>query len=177
MYWEISIKNAERARQSFSNSFLLNGKRILPTCISNKLIYVTCEEECLFIFAGSYFTVNHLFSIQDEVDTRLLLYAYDASLNYQDIIIHTPDTDVFTLVITMWVIEARIFIKPGKQGKLRLVHVEKMVKWIDYVNKAGVCNAFLSYMSSLAVILQVRFTVMGRWKHYEQCWNIILWTL
>ena len=68
---------------------------------------------------------DHLFSTLEKADTRLLLHAHDASLKYQDVIIHTPDTDVFIFTITMWVIEARIFIKTGKQNNLRLIDVEK----------------------------------------------------
>ena len=42
----------------------------------------------------------------------------------------------------IWVIEARIFIKTGKQNKLRLIIVE-VVNRIDYENKAGGCLTFL----------------------------------
>ena len=91
---------------------------------SKKLIYVTCEEECFFIFEGHCSTANHLFLIKEEADTCFLLHAHDAPLNYQDIIIHTPDTDVFILAIKMWVIDASIFIKTGKQKKLRLIDAE-----------------------------------------------------
>ena len=71
------------------------------------------------------------------------MHAHDASQNYQDFIIHAPDTDVFVLAITMWVIEARIFIKTENQSNLRLIDLEKMVNWIDYENKASVCKALL----------------------------------
>ena len=43
------------------------------------------EEEC-FIFEDNCSPANHLFSTQEEADTRLILHAQDASLNYQDII-------------------------------------------------------------------------------------------
>ena len=66
-----------------------------------------------------------------KVDTRLLRHAHDISLNYQDFIIHTPDTDAFILVITMWVIEARIFINTGKQNNLKLIDVENMANGVD----------------------------------------------
>ena len=79
------------------------------------------EEEC-FIFEGNCSPPDHLFSTQEEAETRLKLHAQDASLNYQDIIIHTSDTDVFILAIAMWVIETKIFIKTGNQSKLRLIN-------------------------------------------------------
>ena len=83
------------------------------------------------------------FRRKKEADTRLFLHAHDASLNYQDITIHTPDTDVFILAITMWVIEGRIFIKTGKQNNLRLIDVEKVVNGIYYENEVSVCEALL----------------------------------
>ena len=86
----------------------------------NILTFITCEEKCHFIFDGNCSTVDQLVSTQKEADMRLLLHAYDASLNYQDIVIQAPDTDVFILAITIWLIEVRIFIKAGKQNKLKL---------------------------------------------------------
>ena len=75
-------------------------------------------------------------STQEEADTRLLLHTHDGSLNYQGIIIHIPDTDVFILAITLWIIEARIFIKIEKQNSLRLIDVKKVVNGIDYEKKS-----------------------------------------
>lgn len=43
------------------------------------------EEEC-FIFEGNCSPADHLFSTQEEAETRFKLHAQDASLNYQDII-------------------------------------------------------------------------------------------
>ena len=139
VYYKILIKNAEHVHWKCGNlefkkilgsqlikqwnSFLslANNKTELIKFIvaewkknvflfSNKLIYVTCEREYFFIFEGNCSTTNHLFLAQEEADTHLLLHAQDPSPNYQDIIIHKPDTDVFTLAVTMWVIEAGIFI-------------------------------------------------------------------
>ena len=97
VYHEISNKNAELAHGNIGNfefnkiagfhlmikqcsSFLslANNKTELIKCIvaewkrmlifPNKLIYVTCEEECFFIFEGNCSTANHLFSTQEEAD-------------------------------------------------------------------------------------------------------------
>ena len=72
-----------------------------------------------------------------------MLHGHDASLNYQDIIIHIPGTNVFILAITMWVIEAIISIKTRKQNNLRLIDIEKMINGIDYESKASVWEAIL----------------------------------
>ena len=59
----------------------------------NKLLYLTCEQECFVTFEANCSIADHLLSTLEKADTRLLLYGHDASLNYQDIIIHTPNTD------------------------------------------------------------------------------------
>ena len=110
---------------------------------SNRLINITCTEDCFFIFEGNCSTADQLFSTQEEAGTCLLLHAHDESQNHQDIIIQTLDTDVFILAITIWSIEARIFIKTGKQNKLRLTDVEEVVNVIDYENKVGLRETFL----------------------------------
>ena len=81
--------------------------------------------------------------MQEEIDTCFLLHAHNAHLNCQDIIIYTPDTDVFSLAITIWATEGKIFIKTGKQDKVRLIDIEKVVNRIDYKNKAAVCKTLL----------------------------------
>ena len=73
----------------------------------------------------------HLDSTQEEADTRLLLHAHNASVNYYNIVIQTPDTDVLILAIAMWVSETKFYVKTGKQDKLRPIDVEKMVDGID----------------------------------------------
>ena len=73
---------------------------------------------CFFIFEGNWSTADHLFLTEEEVTTGISLHAHGASLNYQDLITHTHDTDVFILAVTMWLI--RIFIKTGKQNNLML---------------------------------------------------------
>ena len=129
------------AKQSLSNSSLLNGKKN-ARLFSNKSIYVTCQQERFFIFEGNCSNADDLFSTP-EADTRLFLHVHDASLNYQDIIIHRPGTGVFILAIAVSVIEARIFFKTGKKNNLKLIDVEKIVNGIDYENIASVCEVLL----------------------------------
>ena len=49
----------------------------------------------------------HLDSTQEEADTRLLLHAHDASVNYHNIVIQTPDTDNLILAIAIRVSETK----------------------------------------------------------------------
>ena len=111
--------------------------------LNDKLLYVTCEEKCFIISDGNLPTMANLDSTQEEADTRLLLHAHDASVNYYNIVIQTPDTDVLILAIAMWVTETKFYVKTGKQHKLKPIDVEKVVDGIDYNNKADVSEALL----------------------------------
>ena len=111
--------------------------------LNDKLLYVTCEEKCFMISDGNLSTMAHLDSTQEEADTRLLLRAHDASVNYHNIVIQTPDTDVLILAIAVRVSETKFYVKTGKQNKLRLIDVEKVVDGIDYNNRADVSEALL----------------------------------
>ena len=111
--------------------------------LNDKLLYVTCEEKCFIISDGNLPTMAHLDSTQEEADTRLLLHAHDASVNYYNIVIQTPDTDVLILAIAMWVAETKFYVKTGKHHKLKPTDVEKVVDGIDYNNKADVSEALL----------------------------------
>ena len=136
VYLQISVKNAERARRKSSSlefkkivgsqqmkqwtSFLssVNNKTELITftvkewkkksqLLNDKLLYVICEEKCFMISEGNLSTVAHLDSTQEEADTGLLLHAHDASVNYHNIVIQTPDTDNLILAIAIRVSETK----------------------------------------------------------------------
>ena len=109
--------------------------------ITVKKIYNVLKRELLYLWRQ--LPIIFFRRKKKQTPTRLLLHAHDASLNYRDITIHTPDTDVFILAITMWVIETRFVIKTGKQNNLRLIDVENVVNGIDYKYKGCVCEALL----------------------------------
>ena len=80
----------------------------------------------LLSFEDNLSTTDHLFSTEEEQTDMSKLAGYYNTCDF-----------------TIWVIEARSFIKTGKQSKLRLIVIEKVVNRIDYENKAGVCLTLL----------------------------------
>ena len=115
--YEISIKNAERAQRKSGNlefkktvsSQLKKTMELLPIIglKDNRAYQIHCywmEKECSSVFQQSdpcllwsrvllFFEDNcsatdHLFSMEVEADTRFLLHANDACLNWQDVVIH-----------------------------------------------------------------------------------------
>ena len=135
VYQQISIKNAECTRRKSGSlefkkiigsqqikewiSFLLfvnNKTKLIKSTVewkknyhllNDKLLYVTCKEKCFMISDGNLSTVAHLDSTREEADTRLLLHAHDASVNYHNIVIQTPDTDNLILAIAIRVSETK----------------------------------------------------------------------
>ena len=65
----------------------------------------------------------------EEADTRLISHAYQASSSYENIIIRSPDTDVF--IISMHAtgqMNSHIFFATGTQNKKRIIDVNKVVE-------------------------------------------------
>ena len=116
---------------------------------------------------GNLSTVGYLDSTQEETDTRLLLHAHDASVNYHNIVIQTPDTDVLILAIAMRVSETKYYVKTGKQSKLRLIDVEKVVDGIDYNNEAVVSEVVLGLYAFTGCDTTSAFRGRGKVKPFR----------
>lgn len=105
-----SIKNAERMRSStgkleFSSigtnktslmTFLKKNEKKENIClISEDCKFSSCADKSVLITMAYWWeNVNELDSNQEEANTRLLLHSQHVSRNgFDDIVIHTPDTD------------------------------------------------------------------------------------
>ena len=88
-------------------------------------IFLTCGEVCSYYNGFRWENVNDLVSNQEEADTRLLLHSHHASRNgFDDIMIHTPDTDVFFLMLSMSnEIAGKLYMKTGTRGKIRMIRI------------------------------------------------------
>ncbi|XP_066920827.1 uncharacterized protein [Clytia hemisphaerica] len=152
VYFDTSIKDIERQRRStgemivkkivstapikqwgqllssgeFNNklvTFFLNDWKTKRHLLDNKTMYVNDSTETWKFTKHQMAICNRLHSNQEEADTRMLLHANDASSNYQNIIISTPDTDVFILAASNLhaIIGCNIFILTGSGYHKRLI--------------------------------------------------------
>ena len=64
----------------------------------NKVIYATIGDQCICL-NDSMNMPTTLFCKQEEADTRIFLHCKHASVRFHEVIIHTPDTDVFVLAL------------------------------------------------------------------------------
>ena len=151
VYFDTSIKDIERKRRStgemivkqivstapikqwgqllssgeFKNklvTFFLNDWKTKRHLLDDKTMYVNDSTETWKFTKSQMAICNRLHSNQEEADTRMLLHANDASSKYQNIIISTPDTDVFILAASnLHAIGCNIFILTGSGDHKRLI--------------------------------------------------------
>lgn len=68
-----------------------------------------------------------LFTTQEEADTRLLLHCAHASQYSSNIVVNSPDTDVFVLAISFCKeIGANLYFHTGKAANKRTIHVQRI---------------------------------------------------
>ena len=91
-------------------------------------IFLTCGKVCSYYNGFWWENVNELVSNQEDAGTKLLLHSHHASINgFDGIMIHTPDTDVFLLILSMPNETAgKLYMKTGTQGKTRMINITEM---------------------------------------------------
>ena len=84
----------------------------------------TCIQICSITGQTRAFDLscNH-----EEADTRLLFHAKDISLSFGRIIIHTPDTDVFLIALSVSCqFNEELFIKTGTENTAYVISLNKI---------------------------------------------------
>ena len=98
--------------------------------LGNKVLYVTCEDQCHKISADEVQIADELRSTQEEADTRLIFHtAHAASNGYNAVVIVAEDTDVFVLCISFQSsIACPIYQKCGTQTRTRYIDITKVAQ-------------------------------------------------
>ena len=69
-----------------------------------------------------------LFCKQEEADTRIFLHCKHASVRFHEVIIHTPDTDLFVLALGFaHSLNCELFIKTGVKDKNRIISISQII--------------------------------------------------
>ena len=91
----------------------------------NKVIYATIRDKC--ICPNDSRNMPTLFCKQ-EADTRIFLHCNHASARFREVIIHTPDTDVFVLALGFArSLTFELFIKTGVKDKNRIISISQII--------------------------------------------------
>ena len=99
--------------------------------LTDKVLFVACEEECHQISPEAAFTVEELNSTQEEADTRILLHLSHAGRSdYSTLIVASEYTDVFILCLSF---------KCGTQTRVRYISITSIVQAIGQ----NLCSSLL----------------------------------
>lgn len=153
VYFKTSIKDVERQRRStgemaikqivssapikqwgqllssgeFKNkliTFFLNDWKTKRHLLNDKTVYVNDSSGTWKLTRQQMEICDRLQSNQEEADTRMILHAKDASSRYEDIVIFTPDTDVFILAASnLGTIGCNLFILTGTGDNRRIINL------------------------------------------------------
>ena len=87
--------------------------------------------------------VPELESDHKEADTRMVLHAAYVSFTYEDIVISTPDTDVFMIALAkLGEIDANLFFLTGTKDKRRIVYLNALCRDVnERFNKTSLTSA------------------------------------
>ena len=75
--------------------FIVNEWKSLGNLLGNIELYATYLQEVFRITQNTTEKIHELISNHQEADTRIIFHAWHVSLSYEEIVVSTPDTDVF----------------------------------------------------------------------------------
>ena len=147
VYYENSLNNAERGNRStgkllfkllLAHLTLSNGvpfsqmetiKQLIRfLIIGDTELYVAFDEQYICIKAnGSRELIEDLERNEEESNTRMLLAAQHICHSTENLIIHTPDTDVLIIGIGISTeIPGNLFIRTGSKSNTHNISIEKV---------------------------------------------------
>ena len=94
--------------------------------LANKVIYATIGDKCICL--NDSMNMPTLFCNKEEADTRIFLYCKHTSARFREVIIHTPDTDVFVLALGFArSLNCELFIKTDVKDKNRIISISRII--------------------------------------------------
>lgn len=140
--------------------------------IDGKEFYVTSGQKVMKIKNRVWNEEDSFLSNHEEVDTRMTLHAKHASLYYRKVLISSPDTDVFVILLSVsHEIDASLFFLTGVQNTRRIIAISAVSEYIaSNLNPAGaekeiLCSLYLEFTVSLDVIRLVLLLERGKSNH------------
>ena len=110
---------------------------------------ITVNHQAYEITTQTCHLVDELESDHQEADTRMLLHAKHDSSTYDNIVISTPDTDVFMIALAMLSdIDAHLYLLTGTKDKRRVINLNAVSEDVnEKFNKSDCAKTF--FMSAL----------------------------
>ena len=93
--------------------------------LERKVLLTTCGTKAYRITSEGYPRIDMLESNQEKADTRLLLHVENVSQDCPNIVINSPDTDVFMLALSKCLsIDVHLYFLTGVKYKRRITDIE-----------------------------------------------------
>lgn len=127
--WRAFLSREENKR-NFIN-FLLTSwqENKYAEYLSSRELFFVCADQCLLLTTHDGTTtdcsiVQSLCSSQEEADTRIILHCFYAATTCQELVIHSPDTDVFLLLLYFTKdISTPVFLHTGTGIHRRIINM------------------------------------------------------
>jgi len=102
--------------------FIVNEWKSLGNLLGSTTLYATHLQEVFRITKNTTEKIHEITSNHQEADTRILLHARHASLSYEEIVVSTPDTDVFLIMLSLISdMNIRLYMLTGTGSKRRII--------------------------------------------------------
>ena len=132
--------------------FIVNEWKNLGHLLGQKVLYMTSGIDVFRITADETQLVQELQSNHQEADTRMLLQARHTSMSCDKIIVSSPDTDVFIIMLSkVTEMNGQLFMLTGTGNKRRTIDVNSVAEGIyenqneTYCTKNQVMKALLGF--------------------------------
>ena len=134
--WKEFLKNEDNKIELIN--FILNEWQsdTYAHLLHNREVYFACDNLCFFLTSvdgkvNDLRSVTNLSSSQEEADTLIILhgiYATNEAENEDlDIIVRSPDTDVFLLLIAFChKFKHPLYFDTGRANKRRMIHINTL---------------------------------------------------
>ena len=108
--------------------FLVSRWKSECSAIGESKLYVSFDEEYIFIQSnGLCEPVEVLGCNHEEADAKILLHANHIRQSTENVVIHTPDTDVLLIAFAAsGQIPGCLFIRTGTKNKAHIISIDKM---------------------------------------------------
>ena len=133
--WKEFLRNEENKKQLIRFILTEWEKDQYSQKLYNREIYFGCDNMC-FLLSNSdgqstdSMPVNCLFNRQEEADTLLILHSLNADSEENedmDIIVRSPDSDVFFLLVSYSKqFKHPLYFDTGNSNKRRMIHIQKL---------------------------------------------------
>ncbi|KAG1650017.1 hypothetical protein GQR58_028409 [Nymphon striatum] len=91
------------------------------------ILMVTTGEQCFKITNDEVTEMTELRSTHEEADTRMMIHAKHAAVNFRTVVVISEDTDVFVILLSLHSqIGTKVLLRRGKKNAMRPIDISRL---------------------------------------------------